>query len=69
VDGLTPGKRVQFEVSDGPRGPLACSTGAHHPRVVKRAISNYVAKTANGRIRGPSRNATIEIDILAIEDP
>jgi len=34
------------------------------PRVVKRAISNYVAKTATGRIRGPSRNATIEIDIL-----
>lgn len=39
------------------------------PRVVKRAISNYVAKTATGRIRGPSRNLTIEIDILAVIDP
>ncbi len=39
------------------------------PRVVKRAISNYVAKTATGRIRGPSRNLTIEIDILAVLDP
>lgn len=39
------------------------------PRVVKRAISNYVAKTAKSRIRGPSRNATITIDILAVTDP
>lgn len=39
------------------------------PRVVKRAISNYVAKTANGRTRGPSRNATIEIAILTSADP
>lgn len=39
------------------------------PRVVKRAISNYVAKTASGRIRGPSRNATIEIDIHTHVDP
>jgi hypothetical protein len=39
------------------------------PRVVKRAISNYVAKTAAGRIRGPSRKATITINILARVDP
>ncbi len=39
------------------------------PRVVKRAISNYVAKTALGRIRAPSYKATINIDILATTDP
>lgn len=39
------------------------------PRVVKRAISNYVAKTALGRLRGPSYRATISIDILAEPDP
>jgi Insertion element 4 transposase N-terminal/Transposase DDE domain len=38
------------------------------PRVVKRAISNYVAKTATGRIRGPSYKATLTIDILT-DDP
>jgi len=39
------------------------------PRVVKRAISNYAAKTALGRIRGPSYKATITINILAGEGP
>ncbi|MGH3965671.1 MAG: IS4 family transposase, partial [Pseudonocardiaceae bacterium] len=39
------------------------------PRVVKRAISNYAAKTATGRVHGPSRNTTIKIDILAVVDP
>jgi hypothetical protein len=39
------------------------------PRVVKRAISNYVAKTAAGRIRAPSHNATLNIDITATADP
>jgi hypothetical protein len=39
------------------------------PRVVKRAISNYVAKTALGRIRGPSYKATININILAGNSP
>jgi hypothetical protein len=39
------------------------------PRVVKRAISNYAAKTALGRIRGPSYKATISINILAGEGP
>jgi Insertion element 4 transposase N-terminal/Transposase DDE domain len=39
------------------------------PRVVKRAISNYAPKTATGRIRGPSRNTTIEIDIIPTVDP
>jgi Insertion element 4 transposase N-terminal/Transposase DDE domain len=39
------------------------------PRVVKRAISNYTVKTANGRIRGPSRAITIKIDIVRIADP
>ena len=36
-----------------------------NPRVVKRAISNYAANTAQGRIRGPSRAITIEINIIA----
>ena len=40
-----------------------------NPRVVKRAISNYVAKTATGRIRAPSRKATITITILGGVDP
>lgn len=40
-----------------------------NPRVVKRAISKYVAKTATGRVRAPSRKATITINILASVDP
>jgi Insertion element 4 transposase N-terminal/Transposase DDE domain len=39
------------------------------PRVVKRAISNYVPKTSTGRLRGPSQQATLSIDILAADDP
>jgi hypothetical protein len=39
------------------------------PRVIKRAISNYVAKTALDRIRGPSYKATININILAGNSP
>jgi Insertion element 4 transposase N-terminal/Transposase DDE domain len=39
------------------------------PRVVKRAISNYVPKTATGRLRGPSYQATISIEVLAGPDP
>jgi Insertion element 4 transposase N-terminal/Transposase DDE domain len=39
------------------------------PRVVKRAISNYVPKTATGRLRGPSYPATISIDILTDPGP
>jgi hypothetical protein len=39
------------------------------PRVVKRAISNYVPKTKTGRLRGPSYPAAISIDILAADDP
>jgi hypothetical protein len=34
------------------------------PRVVKRAISKYVASSARGRHHGPSRKATISINIL-----
>jgi uncharacterized protein YneF (UPF0154 family) len=34
-----------------------------NPRVVKRAISKYVASTAKGRHRDTSRPATITIDI------
>lgn len=34
-----------------------------NPRVVKRAISKYVASTAQGRHRGPSRPALITIEI------
>jgi hypothetical protein len=33
------------------------------PRVVKRAISNYAPKTATGRIRGPSHNVTITVNV------
>jgi hypothetical protein len=40
-----------------------------NPRVVKRAISKYVASTAKRRHRGPSRKATISIDILAAAGP
>ncbi|WP_255413945.1 IS4 family transposase [Pseudonocardia sp. MH-G8] len=36
-----------------------------NPRVVKRAISKYVASTAKGRHRGPSRPALITIEIEA----
>ncbi len=39
------------------------------PRVVKRAISNYASNTAKGRLRGPSYQATISIDILDDADP
>jgi hypothetical protein len=39
------------------------------PRVVKRAISNYAAKTATGRVHGPTYQATINIDILTPTDP
>ncbi|MFC4945139.1 hypothetical protein [Pseudonocardia sp. GCM10023141] len=37
-----------------------------NPRVVKRAISKYVASTAKGHLRGPSRPAKITIEIEAI---
>jgi len=40
-----------------------------NPRVVKRAISKFVAKSATGRVRAPSRPATITITILASVDP
>jgi hypothetical protein len=40
-----------------------------NPRVVKRAISKYVASTARGRHRGPSHKATISIDVLAAASP
>jgi hypothetical protein len=40
-----------------------------NPRVVKRAISKFVASSAQGRIRAPSYKATINIDILATTDP
>jgi hypothetical protein len=40
-----------------------------NPRVVKRAISKYVASTKKGRHRGPSRKATITINILADHSP
>jgi hypothetical protein len=39
------------------------------PRVVKRAISKYVASSAKGRHRGPSRKATISIDVLTATGP
>jgi len=37
-----------------------------NPRVVKRAISKYVASTAKGRHRGPSRPAVVTIDMETI---
>jgi hypothetical protein len=40
-----------------------------NPRVVKRAISKFVAKSATGRVRAPNRKATITINILASIDP
>ena len=40
-----------------------------NPRVVKRAISKYVASSAKQRHRGPSRNATISIEILDTGGP
>jgi len=46
--------------------PRRCRTS---PRVVKRAISNYAPHTASGRLRGPSYQATISIDVLDDPDP
>jgi len=40
-----------------------------NPRVVKRAISNYAAKSATGRVRAPSRQASITIKIITHVDP
>ncbi|MGV9862265.1 transposase [Rhodococcus koreensis] len=40
-----------------------------NPRVVRRAISKFVANTARGRTRGPSLMATIAINILTDIDP
>ena len=40
-----------------------------NPRVVKRAISKFVAKNATGRARAPSRQATITIKLIASVDP
>jgi hypothetical protein len=40
-----------------------------NPRVVKRAISKYVASSAKQRHRGPSRKATIKVDILTAGGP
>jgi hypothetical protein len=40
-----------------------------NPRVVKRAISKYVASSKKGRHRGPSRKATIKIEVLTANGP
>jgi hypothetical protein len=40
-----------------------------NPRVVKRAISKYVASSKKGRHRGPSRKATISIHIITATSP
>ena len=37
-----------------------------HPRVVQRAISKYLAGSAKNRQRGPSRIATINVEIRPI---
>lgn len=46
--------------------PRRCRTA---PRVVKRAISNYAPHTASRRLRGPSHNTAIRIDILTGASP
>jgi hypothetical protein len=40
-----------------------------NPRVVKRAISKYVASSKNGRHRGPSRKSTITINTVPAPRP
>ena len=40
-----------------------------NPRVVKRAISKFVASSARGLVRAPSYKATISINILTPVDP
>jgi hypothetical protein len=53
-------------VLDDPMPDRRCRVS---PRVVKRAISNYAPNTGKGRLRGPSYQATISIDILTDPDP
>lgn len=48
------------QVLASPLRPRRCRTA---PRVVKRAISNYAPHTASGRLRSPSHNTEIRIDI------
>jgi hypothetical protein len=59
-------------------GVIGCEVVAHlmpvrrtrtNPRVVKRAISKFVASSKEGRHHGSSRKATINIDILAATGP
>jgi Transposase DDE domain len=40
-----------------------------NPRVVKRAISKYVASSKKGRHRGPGRKATISVGIIQAASP
>jgi hypothetical protein len=40
-----------------------------NPRVVKRAISKYVASSKKGRHRGPSRKAAISTRIIPATSP
>lgn len=40
-----------------------------NPRVVKRAISKYVASTKKGRHHGPSRKTTINVNIIPAAGP
>lgn len=40
-----------------------------NPRVVKRAISKYVASSKKGRHRGPSRKAAISIHVIPASSP
>jgi hypothetical protein len=49
--------------------PLPARRTRTNPRVVKRAISKYVASTAKGRHRQPSRPATITVDIQTTLTP
>jgi hypothetical protein len=57
---------IGHRIRNNPLPDRRCRTT---PRVVKRAISNYVPKTKTGRLRGPSHRATTSIDILAGPDP
>jgi hypothetical protein len=49
--------------------PLPPRRSRTAPRVVKRAISTYAPHTASGRLRGPSHNTAIRIDILTGAPP
>jgi transposase IS4-like protein/DDE family transposase len=67
-----PGSTIDLRGMIGRRvlaGLLPARRPRTSPRVVKRAISNYTVKTSQGRVRGPSRRYTIEINTVAPDGP